>query len=495
MTADQPNVLYLMADDHAANAIGAYGSRLHRVSPTDNIDRIADDGVRADSCMCTNAICTPSRASIMTGQYGHRNGVRTLADELDPERDNLAKRMRDAGYQTAAIGKWHLKTEPSGFDYYNVLPGQGDYHDPKLKEKGDEWRDGGRGGKEHAGFVTDVITDESLDWLERRDPDQPFFLMTHFKAPHDPWDYPDRFEDFLEDETIPEPSSLFENLDHRSEGSREYGFRVSEKNPRGSLIEWFTRDDWPTGTLDTDGMTDGEATRAAYQKYLGDYLRCIAAIDENVGRLLDYLDETGLTEDTLVVYTSDQGMFLGEHDLWDKRWMYEESLQMPFLARYPGEIPEDTVADRLLSNVDFAPTLLDYAGVDVPEAMQGESFREILAGEEPDDWRDDVYYHYWMHRAHLDVPAHYGLRTDRYKLIFFYGRPLDASGVRNDPTEPGWELYDLQRDPNELRNVYDDPRYADVREDLKERLLDRKEEFGDEDDAYPELMEIRSEYW
>ncbi|WP_436927546.1 sulfatase family protein [Halosimplex amylolyticum] len=495
MPVDQPNILYLMADDHAANAIGAYGSRLHRVSPTNNIDRIADEGIRADNGVCTNAICTPSRASIMTGQYGHRNGVRTLDDALDPDRDNLAKRMQDAGYQTAAIGKWHLKTEPSGFDYYNVLPGQGDYHDPKLKEKGDEWRDGGRGGQEHSGFVTDVITDESLDWLERRDLDQPFFLMTHFKAPHDPWDYPERFEDLFEDETIPEPTSLFESLDHRSEGSREYGFRVSEGNPRGSLIEWFTRDDWPTGTLDVDGMTDEEVTRAAYQKYLGDYLRCIAAIDENVGRLLDYLDEAGLAEDTLVVYTSDQGMFLGEHDLWDKRWMYEESLQMPFLARYPGEIPEDTVADQLLSNVDFAPTLLDYAGVDVPEAMQGESFRKILASEEPDDWRDDVYYHYWMHRAHLDVPAHYGLRTDRYKLIFFYGRPLDASGARDTPTEPGWELYDLQRDPNELENVYDDSRYADVREDLKERLLDRKEEFGDEDDAYPELMEIRSEYW
>jgi len=492
------NILYLMADDHAANAIGAYGAHLSPVAPTDNLDRLAREGARLDNCLCTNSICTPSRASILTGQHSHANGVRTLADDMDTDRRHLAHHLRDAGYRTATVGKWHLGTEPQGFDYYDVLPGQGRYHDPILKEKGGRWDEGG---SEHEGYSADVITDRALEWLGGDagegggHDDDPFFLQCHFKAPHEPWEYADRHADLFEEVRIPEPSSLFEDKSHRSEATRERGSTMSPKNAFRHMVEQVERENWPTGAIDTTGMDDEERTRAAYQKHLKDYLRTVAAIDENVGRLLDHLDEAGLAEDTLVIYTSDQGMFLGEHDHIDKRWMYEEPFRMPFLARYPGEIPEDSFVDDLVANIDFAPTILDYAGVDVPDRMHGHSVRESLAGNPSADSRDAVYYRYWMHRSHHDVPAHYGLRTDRYKLIFFYGLPLDASGAGERPSQPGWELYDLQRDPHELNNVYDDPAYAAVREELKERLAERKQEHGDTDEQYPDLIELKDEYW
>jgi N-acetylglucosamine-6-sulfatase len=490
----QPNILFVMADDHAANAIGTYGAHLAPVTPTDNIDSIAREGVRVDNCFCTNSICTPSRASILTGQYGHENGVRTLNDDLDPEQPHLADYLGDAGYDTAVVGKWHLGTEPAGFDYYNVLPNQGRYHDPLLKESSEEWRHGGEGGTVYEGYSADVITDEALSWLEERGED-PFFLQCHFKAPHEPWEYADRHADLFEDAHIPEPSTLFEDKSHRSEATQERGSTMSAKNDFRHMVEQVESEDWPTGAIDTSGMTEDERTRAAYQKHLGDYLRTVAAIDENVGRLLEHLESAGIAENTIVVYTSDQGMFLGEHDHIDKRWMYEEPLRMPFVARFPEEIPADSFTDDVLTNVDFAPTILDYAGVDVPSEMQGRSFRANLAGETPEDWPEAMYYRYWMHRAHHDVPAHYGIRTERYKLIFFYGRALDASGAREEPSTPGWELYDLQRDPHEQQNVYDDPDYADVRRELKERLQAEKERLGDTDEAYPELQAIREEHW
>ncbi|WP_049904156.1 sulfatase family protein [Halococcus agarilyticus] len=504
--SSQPNILYVMADDHARNAIGSYGSHLAGVTPTENIDRIAREGVRLDNCCCTNAICTPSRASILTGEYSHRNGVRTLQDSFDEERDHVAHQLRGAGYETALIGKWHLHTQPSGFDYYNVLSGQGRYIDPRLKEKGQPWDDEAYdtedddrgyyhtgGGEVHEGYSADVVADQAIEWLDdgRGDGDDPFFMMCHFKAPHDPWVYPDRYEDRYEGQQIPEPGSLFEDKAHRSGATRERGSTVSASNPVRNLVEDQSQDRWPTGTLDTEGMSAAEETRASYQKYLQDYLRTVAALDENVGRLLDHLDAMGLAEDTLVVYTSDQGQLLGEHDYTDKRWIFEESMGMPFLARYPGEIEPDTVAEDLVANVDFAPTFLDYAGVETPTGMQGRSVRDTLENRPDREPRDAVYYRYWMHRAHHDVPAHYGIRTDRFVLSYFYGLPLDAAGAKDDPSEPGWELYDLRDDPHQLRNVYEDPDYANVREDLTERLFDLKESLGDTDDAYPELRQRR----
>jgi arylsulfatase A-like enzyme len=495
---DPPNVLYIMADDHAANAIGAYGSHLANVAPTDNIDRLAHEGARLDNCLCTNSICTPSRAAILTGQHSHENGVRTLSDEMDNDRRHLAHHLQDAGYRTGVIGKWHLRTAPQGFDYYNVLPGQGRYDDPILHESGD-W-DGE--GQVYEGHSTDVITDQALAWLEGEvgdgagHDDDPFFLQCHFKAPHGGWLYPERFADLFEGKTIPEPSSLFEDKSHRSAATRDRGSTISSKNSFRTMVEQLENGDYGReGPLDTEGMTEDERTRAAYQRHLEDYLRTVAGIDENVGRLLGYLDEAGLAENTLVIYTSDQGEFLGEHDHWDKRWMYEEPFRMPFIARYPGEIPADSFVEDLVANVDFAPTILDYAGVDIPDRMHGRSVRENLAGDPDAESRDAVYYRYWMHRAHHDVPAHYGLRTDRYALMFFYGLPLDAAGASEDRSTPGWELYDLQRDPHELNNVYDDPAYADVRQDLKERLAERKQAIGDTDDQYPELVELKEEHW
>jgi arylsulfatase A-like enzyme len=496
---ERPNVLFVMADDHAANAIGAYGSRLGPVTPTENIDRLAREGARLDNCVCTNSICTPSRASILTGQHSHHNGVLTLADDISPDRRHLAHRLQDAGYRTGIVGKWHLGTEPQGFDYYNVLPGQGRYDDPVLMEHGESWEGDGQ---VYEGYSADVIADRALAWL-RGDVgdgsghgDDPFFLQCHFKAPHRAWLYPRRHADLFEDTRIPEPPSLFEDKSHRSEATRERGSTVSARNDVQPMVEEVAAGDLGReGPVDMGGMDADERTRVAYQRYLADYLRTVAAVDDNVGRLLGYLEEAGLADETLVIYTSDQGMFLGEHDHYDKRWIYEEALRMPFIARYPGAIAADTFLDDLVANVDFAPTILDYAGVDVPDSMDGQSVRATLAGDPSADTREAVYYRYWMHLAHHDVPAHYGLRTERYALAFFYGRPLDASGAVGEPSVPGWELYDLERDPSELNNVYDDPDYADVREELKRRLAERKAELGDTDDRHPELASLREEHW
>lgn len=498
-TDERPNILFVMSDDHAANAIGAYGSHLTGIAPTENIDRLAQEGTRLNNCMCTNSICTPSRASILTGQHSHTNGVKTLADEMNPDRRHLAHHLRDAGYRTGIIGKWHLETEPQGYDYYNVLPGQGRYDDPVLKSQGNPWEGNGQ---IYDGYSADVITDQALAWLKGTvgegvgHRDDPFFLQCHFKAPHRPWKYPRRHAGLFEGRQIPEPASLFENKSHRSKAGRKHGSRISSKNPVQPMTgEVKAGDLGREEGIDMTGMDEMARTRAAYQRYLSDYLRTIAGIDDNIGRLLDYLNNAGLAEDTLVIYTSDQGMFLGEHDQYDKRWMYEESHQMPFVARYPREIPADTFVDDLVANIDFAPTILDYAGVDIPDRMQGQSVRRNLSGNPSADSREAVYYRYWLHRAHHDVPAHYGIRTDRYKLIFFYGLPLDASGAVDDPSSPGWELYDLKRDPHELKNVYDSPKYADIREKLKIQLAERKRALGDEDEPYPELVKIKKNHW
>ncbi len=477
----RPNILFILSDDHATNALGCYPSRLSELAPTPNLDRLAAEGARLTSCFCTNSICVPSRATILTGQYSHVNGVYSLNHSLDPKRENVAKMLQAAGYQTALIGKWHLKKDPSGFDYWNVLPGQGRYHDPVLREIGAEEP------RTHEGFSTDVITDLSLAWLERRDPSKPFCLMTQFKNCHEPWEYALRHADLFADVEIPEPASLWEDKSHRSDGSREYGFTVETMAGR------LEKKGHGHGRLDTEGMTPEERKKAAYQKFLKDYLKSVAGIDENVGRLLAYLEEAGLAEDTVVIYTTDQGYFLGEHDYIDKRWMYEESLRMPFLARYPAEIEAGTVCDDIVTNVDFAETFLDYAGLTTPDDMQGRSFRANLAGNTPRDWPTSMYYHYWQHTTR---PAHYGVRTKRYKLIFFHGVPIPGKAeAKAKPTKPGWELYDLEEDPLELRNAYDDPEYAVIVRELKRELLRLKRELGDGDAVHPELEAVRRNHW
>lgn len=465
-----------MSDDHATQAFGSYGSRLADIAPTPRLDALARQGARLTRAFVTNSICTPSRASILTGQYSHRNGVYQLNEPLDPTLPNVAKELRNAGYTTAIIGKWHLRSDPSGFDYWQILPGQGRYFDPEMLEIG---------GNQyvHEGYSADVITDLSLHWLEEmRDEDRPFSLMVHFKAVHEPFEYASRHAPLYEDVKIPEPQSLWEDKSHRSSGSREYGFTIEDM--AGRLVQ---REQWqPERPLEE--MSSRERLRHGYQAFMKHYLRTVAGIDDNVGRLLDYLEDAGLVENTIVVYTSDQGYFLGEHNYIDKRWMYEESIRMPFLIRYPGEIQPGTVVDDIVLNIDFAPTLLDFAGLETPGYMQGRSFRRNLNGERPPDWRQAMYYRYWMHGSGARRPAHYGIRTDRFKLVFFYGLPLGHT--ENEPTEPGWELYDLVKDPHELDNVYDDEAYAHIVWELKARLRALKQEFGDDDERYPQLQEL-----
>jgi len=478
-TTKRPNILYMMADDHAANAISCYGGILADVAPTPNIDRIAAGGMRLDNCFCTNSICAPSRACILTGQYSQRNGVYTLADALDPAHAHVAKALQRGGYQTAIIGKWHLQTDPSGFDYWNVLPGQGRYHDPIMREIGKDKSE------VHKGHSTDVITNLSIDWIKNRNADKPFFLMCHFKAPHRPWQPAERFARLLEDTAMPEPNNLLDDYRNRSKAAAHAKLKVGEDMQETDVKRPIPKD------------LDREALRKwAYQHYIRDYLRCIAGVDENVGRILDFLDEQNLAGDTVVIYTSDQGFFLGEHGYYDKRFMYEESLRMPFLVRYPREIKQGSVGDDIVINADFAPTFLDFAGMAAPGEMQGRSFRANLRGETPSDWRSTMYYRYWMHMAHHAVPAHYGVRTKRHKLIFYYGLPLGMAGSQQfAPTEPEWELFDIEKDPYEMNSVYGDPAYADVARDLKAELLRLKNEFGDSDEQYPELIAVREKSW
>jgi len=457
----QPNILFILTDDHAAHAMSCYGSRINQ---TPQLDRIAQEGMRFDNCFCTNSICTPSRASILTGTYNHVNQVTTLSTPLDGRQVTFPKLLQAAGYQTAIIGKWHLghggHHDPTGFDYWNVLPGQGDYHNPEMIELGQR--------KQYQGYATDLITDLSLDWLQARDPERPFLLMCHHKAPHRPWEPDDKHAAMYEDIDIPEPVTFNDDYSNRAAAAAAATMRVER-----DLTERDLKQPVP------EGLTPAEEKQWKYQRYIKDYLRCVASVDDNVGRLLDYLDQAGLTEDTLVVYTSDQGFFLGDHGWYDKRFMYEESLRMPFIIRYPRAIQAGTINDQMILNIDFASTFLDYAGLPIPDHFQGRSFRPLLAGNRPADWQTSMYYRYWMHLAHHGVYAHYGLRTLRYKLIYYYADALDQLGALDDPRPPEWELFDLQEDPYELNNLYHDPAHAELVTELTAELERLQGQVGD----------------
>lgn len=491
-----PNILYIMSDDHAANAISAYNSRLSSVFQTKNIDRIGEEGAVLNHCYCTNALCTPSRATILTGLYSHETTVRTLANTLPTNLMTFPKMMQNAGYQTGLIGKWHVHSEPLGFDYYDVFPSQGTYWDPYFISTGFDWshvctHKQGNLGIQEKGYVTDLVTKKSLNWLEKRDKDKPFLLLCQHKAPHDNFEYHPRYEHLFDGVTIPEPDSLWDDHAKRSAATRDRGTSVSERSQVRSYVKCFENPtDWPTGGLDYGDASKEERTKMAYQKYLKDYLRTVKGIDDSVGEILAYLEKEGELDNTVIIYTSDQGMFLGEHDFIDKRWIYEESMQMPFLIRYPKEIKPETRIDELVGNYDFAATLLDYAGLNKAEGMHGNSFRPLLNGSCVKPINDCIYYRYWVHLTHHDNPAHYGIRTKQYKLIFFYGLSLDTDS-NNPPSVPGWELYDLEKDPNERVNVYDDPFYHEIREELKKKLDAVKAELGDDDHQYPELLEVR----
>ena len=483
-----------MSDDHTSQAWGIYGGVLKDHVKTPNIHRLADEGVVLNNAFCTNSICTPSRAAILTGQYSHRNGVYTLSEPLEPDSMNIAKIMQESGYETAIVGKWHLKKQPSGFDYFNVLPGQGRYHNPIMKTV-DNWEDYGKGGKEYQGFSSDVITDFSIDWLKNRESDKPFMLMTHFKATHEPFDYPERLKDLYKEEEIPEPASLFD-FSPETNGRSYIGQKLGILGERWVQATKKPKKGWtryPGLPFSLEGLDSIAARKKIYQKFVKDFMRCGAAIDENIGRILDYLEASGLAENTVVIYTADQGYFLGEHGFFDKRMFYEEALRMPFVIRYPKEIKGGGRIDDIILNIDFPSLIADYAGIQNPSQMQGKSFRNNLMGKTDANWRKSMYYRYWLHKP--ERPAHFGVRNERYKLIFFYGQALEKPGTTNEATQPAWEFYDLQKDPKEDYNAYHDEAYADIIVEMKKELLTQKALAGDSDNAYPEMQQIFTNHW
>ncbi len=470
----KPNILYIMSDDHAAHAIGAYGGRLAKVDPTPTLDRLAREGALLKNVFCTNSICTPSRATIMTGQYSHKNGVKTLRGAIGADRQHLAIELKKAGYETAMVGKWHLKEEPGAFDYYQVLPGQGSYFNPIFRVRGPKPWPGNtvRAAGYDCKHSSDAITDISLKWLKsRKQKKKPFFLMHHFKAPHDNFENAERYDWLYEDIDIPEPESLWNRKKHGPNGKPTYGTSVGPRNKRRNMGHHMFVD---------KKLPEKQYTRVAYQRYLKKFLRTVRGVDDNIKRLLDHLERTKQLDNTIIIYTADQGFMLGEHDYIDKRWMYEESLRMPFIVRYPKWVKAGTKIDSIINNVDFAPTLLEMGGAKALPFMQGRSFLSMLKGKPaPTDWPKATYYRYWMHMAHHDNPAHYGIRTETHKLIFFYGLPLDAAGAKKTPTPPHWELYDLKADPHEMNNLIDDPKAKELVAKLKKQLAELKAKVGD----------------
>ncbi|MBK1878996.1 sulfatase family protein [Pelagicoccus mobilis] len=476
--AARPNIVFLFSDDHALNAISAYGGRLAAVAPTPNIDRLAEEGAIFENSFVANSICGPSRACILTGKHSHKNGFMTnVSGPFDGSQWTSAKALREAGYVTAVIGKWHLKSDPVGFDHWEVFPGQGSYYNPVLLQM-----DGSR--KRVEGYATDVVTDKALSWLEGRDKSKPFFLMCQHKAPHRTFAPAIRHLDTFDGVDIPEPDNLFDDYSTRSstlpnnemEIDRHfhwaYDLKLRKDEHLGVELPGWDKHGTPEynrmtpvqkrawdahfGPLNhaflaefkAGGMSHEDLVRWRYQRYMRNYLATVKSVDENVGRVLDYLDRNGLSENTIVIYSSDQGFYLGEHGWFDKRWMFEESFKMPFLIRWPGVIKPGSRPQEMIQNIDYAPTFVEIAGLEVPEDVQGRSLLPVLKGE-ADEWRESVYYAYYEEGEH-SVPMHFGVRTDRHKLIYF-------------PATDEWNLFDLERDPAEMENVYENQEYADVR--------------------------------
>ncbi len=470
--ARRPNILYIMSDDHAANAISAYGSRVNR---TPGLDRLAREGMRFDNVFATNSICAPSRATIITGKYSHINGV-PVFNRFDGSQPTVAKYLQAAGYHTGMIGKWHLGSDPTGFDEWTILPGQGVYHDPAFLDS--------KGRRVIKGYVTDIITDLAIDFLKNRPKDKPFFLMCHNKAPHRSWDPDEKHRAMFSGRTIPEPPTLYDDYSTRTDAIRECRQKVFDDMTRRDLkleppagLTPQERNAWlrvkPTAVeIEISGkretITGDALNKFKYQRYMQDYLACVQSVDDNVSRLLDWLDLNGLRENTVVIYTSDQGFFLGEHGLYDKRFMYEESVRMPFLVRWPGVIKPGSVQDALAINPDFAPTFMDIAGLPAAADMQGRSLRPLMIGQHPRDWRTSWYYRYYHDPGDHDTRAHYGVRTATHKLIYFWKKDQ-------------WELYDLSKDPHELNNIYSDPAQKDLVARMKAELYRLKKDVKDDD--------------
>jgi arylsulfatase A-like enzyme len=461
-SAAPPNIVFIFSDDHAYQAISAYGSMINR---TPNLDRIAKEGMLFKNCYVTNSICGPSRAVILTGKYSHLNGFYTNSgDRFDGSQQTFPKLLQAAGYQTAMIGKWHLVTDPTGFDYWHILPGQGAYYNPPMIENGKPVK--------HEGYATDIITDVSLEWLKKRDKSKPFLLMCQNKAPHREWSPNIKYLNKYDDVTIPEPDTLFDDYSGRGKPAHTQDMTIAKTmNATDLKFEfpknltpaqekaWHEAYDAENEAMKKANLQGRDLVRWKYQRYIKDYLRCIDSVDENVGRVLDYLDKEKLTENTIVVYSSDQGFYLGEHGWFDKRWIYEQSVKTPLMVRWPGATKPGSTSEKMVANLDFGATLLEAAGAKVPGDMQGRSFVSLLKGETPADWRTSLYYHYYEFPGPHSVRRHYGVIEPRYKLVHFY-----------EPEVNEWEMFDLQADPKEMRSVYRDPKYARERMRLETEL-------------------------
>ncbi|TZF86102.1 sulfatase (plasmid) [Pedobacter sp. BS3] len=510
--AKRPNIVFIMTDDHTIQAMSCYGSKLVK---TPNLDRIAKEGMLFENCFVTNAVCGPSRATILTGKYSHLNGLTDNSKVFDSTQVIYPQLLKKAGYQTAMIGKWHLGSLPVGFDYYSILPNQGEYYQPEFIENGRKITE--------KGYVTDVITDKAINFLDHRDHDKPFLLIYQHKAPHRDWLPATRHLGMFDNVTFPEPSNLLDDFSHRGRAAKEQMMNIStnmwdawdlklesseeldsmakiagkvhfkdaksddyrQANDKSldkyrffqvynrmtpeQKAAWNKVYDKRVAEFKRLNLKGADLVRWKYQQYMRDYLACVVAVDENVGRLMDYLKKIGELDNTIIVYTSDQGFYLGEHGWFDKRFMYDESFRTPLLVRYPLAVKAGSVSKAFAMNLDFAPTLLDYAGVSIPADMQGESLRPILdnEGKAPENWRKAVYYHYYEFPGWHMVKRHYGIRTDRYKLIHFY----------NDIDE--WELYDLQKDPHEMYNQYNSPAYKEIIKQLKEQLTQLQVKYKD----------------
>lgn len=468
--AVRPNILWLFSDDHAFQAIGAYGSRLQSLNPTPNIDSIADEGMRFDRSYVANSICGPSRATLLTGKHSHNNGrVDNLGSKFDHDQQQFQKLLSANGYQTAMIGKIHISGTLQGFDYWEVLKGQGSYRNPTFL--------GGSESGRSEGYSTDIITDKALKWLkEDREQGKPFMAMVHYKAPHRNWLPAGRFKDKYKDVVFSEPENFFDDYVTRGVAAHEQDLTIL-KTMTSNDLKLKNR---PERNAAIAGVkNDPKALQSLkYQYYMQDYMGCVAGVDENIGRLLKYLKESGLDKNTIVMYSSDQGFYLGEHGWFDKRFMYEESYRTPLVAKWPGVIKAGSVNTDLVQNIDFAPTFLDLAGVPVPEDIDGVSLIPVMKNEAGDLWRKSLYYHYYEYPAEHSVRRHEGVSTKRYKLIRFYG--VDV------PNGEEWELYDFEIDPHEMTNLYSNPEMASKIAELKEELAKLRKQYDVVDGAYPQ---------
>lgn len=529
----RPNIVYIMCDDHAFQCISAYGSPISKLAPTPNIDRIAERGMRFDRAFVENSLSTPSRACLMTGLYSNQNGQRQLGEGIDTTRTFFTEQFQQAGYQTAVVGKWHMGCDPKGFDYYHIYNDQGQYYNPQYRGTDTD-------GKYivEEGYSTDLTTDHALSFIEHRDTNKPFCLLLHHKAPHRNWLANTKYFGMYDNVTFPMPETFYDDYETRGSAVRtqkmsvtkdmrwEQDFKVPEMLDTANADSWDSylslmnevnrmnpeqRIAWGkyyfprNRRLLEARLTGKELDEWKYQNYIRDYMSVIKSVDESVGRVLDYLDSHGLTDNTIIVYTSDQGFYMGEHGWFDKRFMYEESLRTPLLIAYPGHIQPGTVCNKLVQNIDYAPTFLDLAGISKPKELPGRSLTPLFkAGDKVKGWRNSIYYHYYDYPTYHMVRKHDGVRTDRYKLIHFYGEGgLDAVKENKYQRQPGTrehgcmtyltslgyfepkdsavnynELYDLQADPHELNNLYGKPGYEKITKQLQKQLTDYRKSIG-----------------